>query len=92
MTRKHTTKKQQFWPGTNTVKSENNAFDWKSTAKGLFNASELAALQSGIKAKLNTEFKPGRVKVSFPASGGTPADDMIIFLLFLVRSDGITVV
>ena len=58
MTRKHTTKKQQFWPGTNTVKSENNAFDWKSTAKGLFNASELAALQSGIKAKLNTEFKP----------------------------------
>lgn len=33
----------------------------------------------------------GRVKVSFPASGGTPADDMIIFLLFIVRSDGIVV-
>jgi hypothetical protein len=33
----------------------------------------------------------GRVKVSFPASGGTPADDMIIFLLFLVRSDGVIV-
>jgi hypothetical protein len=33
----------------------------------------------------------GRVKVSFPASGGNPADDMIIFLLFLVRSDGIVV-
>lgn len=33
----------------------------------------------------------GRVKVSFPASGPTPADDMIIFLLFLVRSDGVMV-
>jgi hypothetical protein len=28
--------------------------------------------------------------VSFPASGSTPADDTIIFLLFLIRSDGIT--
>lgn len=34
----------------------------------------------------------GRVKVSFPAVGATPADDMIIFLLFLVRSDGVVVV
>lgn len=33
----------------------------------------------------------GRVKVSFPATGPTPADDMIIFLLFLVRSDGVVV-
>lgn len=33
----------------------------------------------------------GRVKVSFPAVGPTPADDMIIFLLFLVRSDGVVV-
>lgn len=33
----------------------------------------------------------GRVKVSFPASGANPADDMIIFLLFLVRSDGVIV-
>lgn len=33
----------------------------------------------------------GRVKVSFPQSGPTPADDMIIFLLFLVRSDGVIV-
>lgn len=31
----------------------------------------------------------GRVKVSFPAAGGTPQDDLIIFLMFLVRSDGI---
>ena len=33
----------------------------------------------------------GRVKVSFPASGTTPADDLVIFLLFLVRSDGVVV-
>ena len=31
----------------------------------------------------------GRIKISFPASGGTPAEDQIIFLLFLVRSDGV---
>jgi hypothetical protein len=31
----------------------------------------------------------GRVKIEFPASGGTPEDDSIIFLLFLVRSDGV---
>ena len=33
----------------------------------------------------------GRVKVSFPAVGSTPADDMVLFLLFLVRSDGVVV-
>lgn len=32
----------------------------------------------------------GRVKISFPASV-TPANDYIVFLLFLVRSDGIVV-
>lgn len=31
----------------------------------------------------------GRIKISFPASGSTPANDLIIFLLFLVRSDAI---
>lgn len=31
----------------------------------------------------------GRIKVSFPASGTNPAQDSIIFLLFLVRSDGL---
>lgn len=31
----------------------------------------------------------GRIKLSFPALGVTPAQDMIIFLLFLVRSDGV---
>jgi hypothetical protein len=31
----------------------------------------------------------GRIKISFPADGTTPAEDNIIFLLFIVRSDGI---
>lgn len=31
----------------------------------------------------------GRVKISFPESGTTPAEDQIVFLLFLVRSDGV---
>ena len=34
----------------------------------------------------------GRVKVTFPAAGSTPEDDAIIFLLFIVRSDGVVVV
>jgi hypothetical protein len=34
----------------------------------------------------------GRIIVSFPASGTTPIDDSVIFLLFIVRSDGIIVV
>ena len=32
----------------------------------------------------------GRIKISFPASGTNPASDTIVFLLFLVRSDGVT--
>jgi len=31
----------------------------------------------------------GRIKISFPVAGTTPAEDNIIFLLFIVRSDGI---
>jgi hypothetical protein len=31
----------------------------------------------------------GRIKISFPQVGATPPEDNIIFLLFLVRSDGI---
>ena len=31
----------------------------------------------------------GRIKLSFPSTGSTPAQDSIIFLLFLVRSDGV---
>lgn len=31
----------------------------------------------------------GRIKIGFPALGTTPVQDSIIFLLFLVRSDGV---
>lgn len=31
----------------------------------------------------------GRIKISYPASGTNPAQDLIVFLLFLVRSDGV---
>lgn len=31
----------------------------------------------------------GRIKIGFPASGSNPAQDIIVFLLFLVRSDGV---
>jgi hypothetical protein len=34
----------------------------------------------------------GRIKISFPAVEPTPAEDNIIFLMFLVRSDGVVVV
>lgn len=34
----------------------------------------------------------GRIMVSFPAQGSTPEDDTVIFLLFIVRSDGVVVV
>lgn len=31
----------------------------------------------------------GRIKIGFPVNGVTPSEDNIIFLLFIVRSDGI---
>ena len=31
----------------------------------------------------------GRIKISYPVSGSTPAQDLIIFLLFIIRSDGV---
>lgn len=34
----------------------------------------------------------GRIKMSFPATSPTPAEDNIVFLMFLVRSDGVVVV
>lgn len=40
-------------------------------------------------ASVNGAGFSGRIKISFPSSGNTPAEDNIIFLLFIVRSDGI---
>ena len=40
-------------------------------------------------ANINGIGYSGRIKISFPANGTTPANDLIIFLLFIVRSDAI---
>jgi hypothetical protein len=40
-------------------------------------------------ASINGAGFSGRIKISFPAVGSTPAQDNIIFLLFIVRSDAI---
>jgi hypothetical protein len=40
-------------------------------------------------ASVNGAGFSGRIKISFPAEGNNPAEDNIIFLLFIVRSDGI---
>jgi hypothetical protein len=40
-------------------------------------------------ASINGAGFSGRVKISFPTAGSTPANDLVIFLLFLVRSDAI---
>lgn len=55
------------------------------TAWGLVDTDAQMAINS-----VNGAGFSGRIKVSFPAVvGSTPAEDNIIFLLFLVRSDGI---
>jgi len=60
----------------------------------VIDSSAWSLMSSDIELKIN-EINPvgfsGSVKVSFPASGTTPADDSVIFLLFLVRSDGVVV-
>jgi hypothetical protein len=60
----------------------------------VIDSSAWSLMSSDIELKIN-EVNPvgfsGSVKVSFPASGTTPADDSVIFLLFLVRSDGVVV-
>jgi hypothetical protein len=40
-------------------------------------------------ASINGAGFSGRIKISFPTAGSTPANDLVIFLLFLVRSDAI---
>jgi hypothetical protein len=55
-----------------------------SDAWGLVTSDDQMAINSQDGAGFS-----GRIKISFPSSGGTPAEDNIIFLLFLVRSDGI---
>ena len=40
-------------------------------------------------ASINGAGFSGRIKINLPANGTTPQNDLIIFLLFLVRSDAI---
>jgi hypothetical protein len=60
----------------------------------VIDSSAWSLMSNDVELKIN-EINPvgfsGSVKVSFPASGTTPADDSVIFLLFLVRSDGVVV-
>ena len=67
-----------------------------STSDGLFtlviddSAWDLVASDPDLDiANINGAGFSGRIKISFPAVGTTPANDLIIFLLFLVRSDAI---
>lgn len=56
------------------------------------NAWDLVAADPDLDiASINGAGFSGRIKISFPANeiSGTPANDLIIFLLFLVRSDAI---
>lgn len=54
------------------------------------NAWELIANDPELDiADINGAGFSGRIKISFPAVGTTPANDLVIFLLFLVRSDAI---
>jgi hypothetical protein len=55
-----------------------------SDAWGLVTSDDQMAINS-----VNGAGFSGRIKISFPAVSNTPAEDNIIFLLFLVRSDGI---
>ena len=55
-----------------------------SDAWGLVTSDDQMAINS-----VNGAGFSGRIKISFPSSGGQPAEDNIILLLFLVRSDGI---
>lgn len=63
--------------GSFTLVIDNNSWDLVDTD------AELAI------ASANGAGFSGRIKISFPIIGITPAEDNIIFLLFLVRSDGI---
>jgi hypothetical protein len=55
-----------------------------STSWGLLTSDDQMAISS-----VNGAGFSGRIKISFPLTGSQPAEDNIIFLLFLVRSDGI---
>lgn len=55
-----------------------------SVSWGLLTSDDQMAINSQTGAGFS-----GRIKISFPQTGTTPPEDNIIFLLFLIRSDGI---
>jgi hypothetical protein len=70
-----------------------NRVDASGTFTLVIDESTWSVLDTDTELDINAEncvgFS-GRIKIGFPAFGATPADDAIIFLLFLVRSDGVT--
>jgi hypothetical protein len=72
-----------------------NRVDAAGTCTLVIDSTAWGLMSTDVQLEINAQNcvgYSGRVKVSFPATGTTPADDSIIFLLFLVRSDGIVVV
>lgn len=69
-----------------------NRVDASGTFTLVINESTWSVLSNDPELDINAEncvgFS-GRIKIGFPAVGSVPADDAIIFLLFLVRSDGV---
>lgn len=69
-----------------------NRVDASGTFTLVINESTWSVLSDDPELDINAEncvgFS-GRIKIGFPAVGTVPADDAIIFLLFLVRSDGV---
>jgi hypothetical protein len=68
----------------------------RDDATGVFtlviDESTWGVMSNDIQLDINAENPvgfSGRIKISFPANGSTPAQDLIVFLLFLVRSDGV---
>jgi hypothetical protein len=58
----------------------------------LIDDSSWGLISSDVSMAINDESGAGfsgRIKISFPAVGATPAEDNIIFLFFIVRSDAI---
>ena len=69
-----------------------NRVDASGTFTLIIDESTWSVLDSDTQLDINAQVCvgfSGRIKIGFPAVGSTPADDAIIFLLFLVRSDGV---
>ena len=69
-----------------------NIVPLSGTCTLVIDASAWALINSDPQLEINAQNPvgfSGRIIVSFPVSGSIPADDSVIFLLFIVRSDGV---